>query len=72
MNKDLKTFLSWLITLGYNVEHGKKSFKIRSKQGGLVSCSRTPSCPFALKHIKADLKRLARKEGDNDIIKILA
>ena len=63
MNKDLKHFLNGLIRIGYTVEHGSKTYKIRSPKGGLVCCSRTPSCRFAIRHIKADLKRLAMKEG---------
>ena len=62
MKKDLKKYINKLIDNGWTLEHGKKTFKLRSPKGGLVSCSRTPSCPFAIKHIEADIKRVIRRE----------
>jgi hypothetical protein len=58
-------YIKGLTRLGYSVESGKKHIKIRSDEGrgGLVVASKTPSCPFALKHLMADINRLAKKES---------
>ncbi len=61
MNKDLKKLIKELRSLGYEVVQGKKNFKATHPKGGLIAFSISPSCPYAIKHIRADIKRLERK-----------
>ena len=62
MSTDIKKYFKELSSSGWQIVKSKKSYKLRSPKGILVVCSLTPSCPFALKHIKGDVKRALKKE----------
>ena len=66
MQRELKELLKELLSQGWTIEHGRKAFKLRSPKGSLVSCSRTPSCPFAVRHIRADIKRVLKREEEHN------
>jgi hypothetical protein len=59
----LKTLFRELIQQGWTIEKTPKKYKLRSPKGTLVTCSLTPSCPYAVKHIKADVKRALKTEN---------
>lgn len=65
IRKDLEQYLRELSREGWMVESGKKAYKLRppNNGGGLVSCSKTPSCPFSLHKVKNDVKRLMKRNG---------
>ena len=60
--KYLRDYFKTLSIEGWTGEVGAKAFKMRSPNGSLVSCSLTPSCPFTLKHVMADVKRAKKRE----------
>lgn len=62
MSTDVKKYFKELSSSGWQIEKSKKAYKLRSPKGFLVTCSLTPSCSFALKHIKGDVKRVLKKE----------
>lgn len=64
-DKDLDKYLREIVAQGWSVEVGRKHIKIRSPyKGYLVTCSLTPSCPYAHKKVKADVERMLRKERE--------
>lgn len=65
--KDIKKLFKDLQRQGWLIDYTKRHIKLRSPKGGLVVCSKTPSCPFAIKHIQGDIKRLIRKESQNEV-----
>lgn len=60
MNKDIRKYFKQLQSQGWTIEQGRKSLKLRSPNGKLVTASLTPSCQFVLKYIQADVKRLGK------------
>lgn len=66
VDRQFRPYFEELLGKGWTIEIGKKCVKLRSAKGGLVTCSKTPSCPYALKHIKGDVNRLLRKEASNE------
>lgn len=68
MNKDLKKLFKQLNKMGFTITMGGKHYKITSAKGNSISCSGTPSCMFAIKHIKGDINRLLKKEGSDERI----
>lgn len=63
LDKSFRKYIAELTKSGWEVVgQAKKSFKIRSPKGTLLTMSITPSCPFALKHIQADVRRIEKKE----------
>lgn len=61
MNKEIKKLLKELKSLGWEVMQARKHFKAKHPKGGFVSFSVSPSCPYALKNIWGDIKRLERQ-----------
>lgn len=62
-DKDLDKYLQEIERQGWSIEMSRKHIKIRSPyKGYLVTCSITPSCPYAHKKVKADVERMLRKE----------
>jgi hypothetical protein len=58
MTKDLKRLLNPYLKSGWTLEHGRKHMKMKAPNGRLVVISNTASCPFYLKHVEADLRRV--------------
>lgn len=63
--KDIHKYFKQLEALGWTVNQTNKKMKLRSPKGSLVTCSITPSCPFALKHIRNDVKKVGLRDGVN-------
>lgn len=61
MSKELKHIRIELQRQGWRIEQGRKQFKCYHPKGGLVSMAITPSCPFAARHVVADIKRLEQR-----------
>lgn len=61
MRKDLERYLKELSNQGWFITKGSKHYKMIAPNGIRLTCSLTPSCVFALKHIKGDVKRALRK-----------
>ena len=61
-NKDIRKVISDLEREGWVSLGGRKHFKIRSPRGAIVSMSNTPSCPYMLKHVMQDVKRVKDNE----------
>lgn len=68
-NKDLNKYIKELVREGWTVEHSKH-LKLRSPNGRIVSCSYSPSCPFVLQKVKSDVKRLKRREDEEQVKKL--
>lgn len=58
--KEIKTIVKELERQGWRIDQGKH-IKAYHPQGGFISISRTPECPFAVKNIKGDIARLNRQ-----------
>lgn len=61
-DKDIRKFISGLVSEGWEIVGGRKHYKIRSPKGHTLTLSNSPSCPFVLKHIEADVRRIKRIE----------
>lgn len=61
-NKDVRKFISELERVGWVSLGGRNHFKIRSPGGTIVSMSNSPSCPYMLKHVMADVNRVKQNE----------
>jgi hypothetical protein len=47
--------------LGFEIDHtGASHLKWRAPNGAFFYSSSTPSCPFAIHHIRGDIRRLLR------------
>lgn len=58
--KDIKKLIKAAEQRGWTYTQGRKHNMLRHPVYGLLSFSKSPSCPFALRNIAADIKR---KEG---------
>ena len=64
-NKDIDKYLRDLAKQGWVMRDGGPGhFKIESPGGSLVSFSNSPSCPYALNHIKKDVARALIKDAE--------
>lgn len=58
--KDLTKALQPYLTKGWVITEGRRHYKAIAPNGAIVSISHTSSCPFYLKHVLADMKRVER------------
>ena len=54
--------LDGLVAEGWKILGGRKHYKVRSPGGHTLSLSNSPSCPYMLKHVEADVRRIKRME----------
>lgn len=62
-NKEIKKLITELLRDGWQHAGAKRHTKLRSPGGHLVSFSSSPSCPFAVDHIRKDVQRIRDKEA---------
>lgn len=62
-NKAIKKLMRELLREGWQRAGEKRHTKMRSPGGHLVSFSSSPSCPFAVDHIRKDVQRIRDKEA---------
>lgn len=67
----LNKLINEKINQGWSSSIGRNSYKLKHPLGGIVSMSKTPSCPFFLKHTIGDIKRLERKNCEKRHIQSL-
>jgi hypothetical protein len=60
-SKDLFQYIKELQRQGWTAEATRKHIHLRAPWGQLFTCSSTPRCPFAVNHLKADIKRYSSK-----------
>ena len=63
-DKDIRRFIDGLVAEGWKILGGRKHYKVRSPGGRTLSLSNTPSCPYMLKHVEADVRRIKRMEDE--------
>ncbi len=66
--KDINRFIDEVIAAGWGYNEGKHSRKLTHPKGDVVFINKTPSCPFALNNIKADINRVRRKYNEPKFI----
>jgi hypothetical protein len=57
MPKDVKKLVKAAEKRGWVYKETRKHNHLRHPVYGLVSFSKSPSCPFAIEHINADIRR---------------
>lgn len=57
-DKDIRKLITELVRDGWVILGGRKHYKVRSPKGHTLSIASSPSCPYALKHIEADVRRI--------------
>lgn len=58
-DKDLKKIMKRLEQQGWRIEHGKH-FKCHHPKGGFVMISGSPRCPWVVRNVEADIKKIER------------
>lgn len=61
-DKHIRKFVNSLVAEGWTIIGGRKHYKVRSPGGHVLSMSNSPSCPYVLNHIEADVRRIKRSE----------
>jgi hypothetical protein len=61
-DKNIRKYLEELVCEGWELLGGRKHYKIRSPKGHIVSMSKSPSCPYMIKHLKGDVQRIKQNE----------
>lgn len=61
-DKDIRRLVDSLVAEGWTILGGRKHYKVRSPGGRTLSLSNSPSCPFTVNHIEADIRRIKRME----------
>jgi hypothetical protein len=60
-DKDVNNLIKSLVKKGWTVKFSKH-LKLYSPDGQMISCSFSPSCPFAVRKIEADIRRYSKKK----------
>ena len=58
--KDLTKALQPYLNKGWVITEGRRHYKVEAPNGAIVTVSHTSSCPFYLKHVVADMKRVEK------------
>lgn len=61
-DKDVRRYVDSLVAEGWTILGGRKHYKVRSPGGRVLSMSNSPSCPYMLKHVENDVRRIKRIE----------
>mgnify|MGYP005608291141 CR=1 FL=1 len=67
-DKGIRKLITELVRDGWVILGGRKHYKVRSPKGHTLSVSNSPGCPYALKHIEADVRRIKRIEENEFIV----
>lgn len=63
-DKEVRRLIDGLVAEGWAILGGRKHYKVRSPRGHMLSMSNSPSCPFMLRHVEADVRRIKRIENE--------
>ena len=63
-DKDIRRYVDSLVAEGWAILGGRKHYKVRSPGGHTLSLSNSPSCPYMLKHVENDVRRIKRIENE--------
>ena len=63
-DKDIRRYVDSLVAEGWKILGGRKHYKVRSPGGHVLSMSNSPSCPYMLKHVENDVRRIKRMEDE--------